>query len=134
MRAHIVWLEHRSGALAELCEALAAEQINIVGLAATTWEDRGAVAITTSDPDATAELLAGQFADHREVELVAAALEDRPGMLASAARRLADRDINIHALLPMGMRGGDRLIGFVVDIPAAARDALGDLAVDEGAL
>jgi hypothetical protein len=127
VRAHIIWLEHQAGALADLSEALGAEDINIIGIAATTWQDRGAVALTTSDPEATATLLQERFPDHQEVELVAAALEDRPGTLAEAARRLADRDINIHAVVPMGVRDDHRAIGFVVGVPAAARDALGDL-------
>jgi hypothetical protein len=134
MRAHVIWLEHRAGSLAELCEALGSAAVNITGVSATTWEDRGALAITTDDPDATAEILAERGAEHHAVELVAAALEHRPGSLAEAARRLADRDISIHALIPMGDREGRRVIGFVVDIPAAARDALGDLAVSDATL
>lgn len=134
MRAHIVWLEDRAGSLAELCDALGAQDINIIGISATTWEERGAVAITTDDPDATQGVLDGRNADHRVVELVAAALEDRPRTLAEAARRLADRDINIRAVVPMGVREGRRIIGFVVDVPAAARHALGDLAFPDAAL
>lgn len=134
MRAHIVWLEDRAGTLADFCEALADQDINIDGISATTWQNRGAVAVTTDDPDATVSVLMKRSADHREVELVAAALEDRPRALAEAARRLADRDINIHALVPMGVRDARRIIGFVVDIPAAARDALGDLAVADADL
>lgn len=129
MRAHIVWLEDRAGSLADLCDAIGKEDINISGISATTWEDRGAVAITTDDPEATVAILDKRGADHRVVDLVAAALEDRPRTLAEAARRLADRDVNIRAVVPMGVRDGRRIIGFVVEVPAAARHALGDLAV-----
>lgn len=134
MRADIIWLENRAGALADLCETLGASGINIVGISATTWDDRGSLVITTSDPDTTASLLEEHGADHRAVELVAARLEDRPKALAEAARRLADRDINIHAVVPMGVRDAHRIIGFVVDVPAAARGALGDLAVPDAEL
>lgn len=134
MRAHVIWLEHRAGSLAELCEVIGGAGINITGVAATTWEDRGAVALTTDDPDATDGVLASRGFDHRGVEVVAAALDDRPGALAEAARRLAGRDINIHAVVPLADRDGRRVIGFVVDIPVAARDALGDLAVGDGVL
>jgi hypothetical protein len=134
VRAHIVWLEDRAGSLAQLCNALGSRDINISGIAATTWEDRGAVAITTDDVDATAAVLEALAADHRAVELVAAALEDRPRALAQAAGRLAERDINIRAVVPMGVRDGRRIIGFVVDVPAAARDALGDLALTDADL
>ncbi len=129
MRAHVIRLEHRAGSLAELCETIGGGGITITGVAATTWEDRGAVALTTNDPEATDQVLADRGFDHRAVELVPAALEDRPGSLGEAARRLADRDIDIHAVVPLGDQDGRRLIGFVVDIPVAARDALGDLAL-----
>ncbi|HSK94395.1 MAG TPA: hypothetical protein VLA76_10100 [Candidatus Angelobacter sp.] len=134
MRAHIVWLEDRSGSLADLCDAVGAQNINISGISATTWGERGAVALTTDDADAMISVLEERNAEHRVVELVAAALEDRPRALAAAARRLADRDINIRAVVPMGVRDGNRIIGFVVDVPAAARDALGDLALPDSEL
>jgi len=134
VRAHIVWLEDRAGTLADLCEALGAARINISGISATTWQDRGAVAITTDDPDATTSVLDAWRGDYRAVELVAAELEDRPKSLAIAARRLSDHDINIHAVVPMGMNGSRRIIGFVVDIPVAARQAPGDLALADAEL
>jgi acetolactate synthase small subunit len=134
VRAHIVWLEDRAGSLAELCRALGTREINISGISATTWEDRGAVAITTDDPDATTVVLEKILADHRAVELVAAALEDRPRALAEAAGRLAERGINIRAVVPMGVQDARRIIGFVVDVPTAARHALGDLALSDADL
>lgn len=134
MRAHIVWLEDRAGTLADLCDALEAAHLNISGISATTWQDRGAVAFTTDDPEATTALLDQRHADYRAVELVAAELADRPGALAVAARRLANRDISIQALVPMGVRDGRRIVGFVVEIPAAARQALGDLALSDAEL
>ena len=128
MRAYIVWLPDRAGTLADLSEELGSQGINIIGVAATTWEDRGAVALITDLPDETQALLDQRSADYHAVELVEANLDDEPGMLGRAARRLADRGINIQAVVPMGVSGGQRVVGFVVDIPAAARDALGDLA------
>jgi hypothetical protein len=134
VRAHIVWLEDRAGTLADLCDALGAAHINISGISATTWKDRGAVAFTTDDPDATTSVLDAQQADYRAVELVAARLDDRPKALAEAARRLSNHDINIHALVPMGVTDSQRIVGFVVDMPVAARQALGDVALPDAEL
>lgn len=129
LRAHIIWLEDRAGTLAELCEALEAQHINISGIAVTTWQDRGAVAMTTDNEQATRSVLEERGGEHKEVELVAAGLEDQPGALANAARKLADRGINIHAVILMGVSDSRRIVGFVVDVPAAARDALGEVAM-----
>ena len=42
----------------------------------------------------------------REVEVVPHAIEDRPGVFAEVARRLADAGVNLEAVLPTGMSGG----------------------------
>jgi hypothetical protein len=59
---------------------------------------------------------------------VAASLEDRPGTLGGAARRLADAGVNIESIIPTGMMGSRVTVTFAVDDAAKARDALGDLA------
>jgi hypothetical protein len=66
--------------------------------------------------------------EHRDVEIVSASLEDRPGTLGAAARRLADRGINIEVILPTGMQGNRISVAFGVDDAAGAREALGELA------
>lgn len=66
--------------------------------------------------------------DYRDVEVVAAVLEDRPGTLGEAARRLADRGINVEVVMPTSIQGGRISVAFGVDDPAGAREALGELA------
>ena len=65
----------------------------------------------------------------RATPVVAATLEDRPGTLALAARRLADAGVNIEAVVPTGRSAGAAsrwAIG--VDDAAKAEAALGELA------
>jgi hypothetical protein len=128
MHTFIIELEDQPGTLAALAAALGGEGINIIGIAGSTWGGSGAVAIITNDDDGTRALLEGRGFSYRESELVAASLEDRPGSLADAARRLADHGVNIQALMLTGMQSGRVTVAFAVDIPAAAREALGDLA------
>lgn len=129
MRAFIIRLENRPGALADLGEALGERGVNITGLSGMTWEvDGGGLGLITNDDDATRTVLEDRNADYREVELISAAIEDRPGALGAAARRLAARDVNIETVIPTGMQGGRVTIAFGVDDVAAAREALGDLA------
>jgi hypothetical protein len=129
MRAFIIHAENRPGALADIAEALGERGINISGIAGSAWEDSGAFGLITNDETGTRSILDGRNADYRELELVAAGMEDRPGTLGAAARRLADRGVNIQAIIPTGMQGNKVTVAFAVDDAATAREALGDLAM-----
>src|SRR3972149_1241923 len=65
-------------------------------------------------------LLAGRGLPPREVELGACPLEDKPGPLAGATRKLADAGINIEACLPTGMSGSQGSVAFAMSEPAPA--------------
>lgn len=128
MHAFIVKLENKPGGLADLAEALGEKGINITGVSGIGWDGAGAVSLITADEAGTRGMLDQRGTDYREAELVSAALEDRPGSLGEAARKLADAGINIEALLPTGMSGSRIMVAFAVDDPARARQALGELA------
>jgi hypothetical protein len=128
MHAFIVKLENTPGSLADLAEALGETGINITGVTGIGWDGTGAVTLISSDEAGTRALLDQRGTDYHEAELVSAAIEDRPGTLGAAARRLADKGINVEAMLPTGMSGSRITVAFAVDDAAAAREALGDLA------
>jgi hypothetical protein len=128
MHAFIVELENRPGSLAELCEALGERGINISGVSGSAWDDDGAVGLITNDDAGTRSVLDARDADYRECDLVAASLEDRPGSLGGAARRLADAQVNVEAIIPTGMTGNRVTVAFAVDDGGRAREALGELA------
>lgn len=129
MRAFIVKLENRPGVLADQGEALGERGINITGVAGSAWADAGAIGVITNDDDATRSVLDGRSLDYREADLVAVGMEDRPGALGEAARRLGDAGINIDAIIPTGTQGTKVTVAFAVADAAAAREALGDLAM-----
>jgi hypothetical protein len=128
LHAFIVNLENRRGTLADLGTALGERGINITGLAGTTWEGTGSVAIVTNDDAATLAALDEAGFDYRETELVSAQIEDRPGALGEAARRIADRNVNIELVMPTDTQGTRVTVAFGVDDVERAREALGDLA------
>jgi hypothetical protein len=128
LHAFIVNLENRRGTLADLGTALGERGINITGLAATTWGGTGSVAIVTNDDAATVAALDEAGFDYRETELVSAQIEDRPGALGEAARRIADRNVNIELVMPTDTQGTRATIAFGVDDAERAREALGELA------
>src|SRR3989304_4186695 len=77
---------------------------------------------------ATGSLLWAKGFPYREVELVACTLEDKPGTLAEATRKLAEAGINIEACLPPGMSGSQGSGAFATSDPAKARGIFGQLA------
>jgi hypothetical protein len=128
VRAFIVKLENRPGTLAALGEALGERGINISGVAGTTWDGEGAIALITNDDAGARSVLEDRELSYRDVEIVSAGLEDKPGALGLAARRLADRGVNIEMIMPTGMQGTRITVAFGVDDPAGAREALGEMA------
>jgi hypothetical protein len=125
MNAFIVELPNQPGGLAMVAEAVAERGINITGFAGATSGELGSVAFTTDDESATRNALGEKGWVYREVPIVHATMEHRPGTLAAAARKLADAGINIETAFVTGMDGDKVQVAFGVDIPEAARRALG---------
>jgi len=128
MRAFIVELQNRPGGLAALAEAIAERGINITNVVGATCGGSGSLGIITNDEASTKTVLDGGSFSYRQIDLVTADLDDKPGTLGAAARRLADAGVNIELLLPTGTEGGKVSVAFGVDNAAAAQQALGELA------
>ena len=125
MNGFMVNLKNQPGELARVAEAIAHKGINITGFTGATCGDTGMVAIVTNDEAGTRRALADAGFTVREIELVTASIEDKPGTLAATARRLADAGVNVEAAMPTGMSGGKVTLAFATNDPAAARAALG---------
>ena len=126
MNAFIVDLKNKPGELAKVAGAIADKGINITGFSGATCGDTGSVVLLTADEAGTRQALSAVGYKAREVELVSAALADKPGSLAEAARQLANAGVNIEAAVPVGMSGGNFHVAFATDNPSKARSALGD--------
>lgn len=125
MNAFVVELPNRPGSLAMVAEAVASRGINITGVVGATSGEMGTLTFTTDDEPGTRNALGEKGWVYREVPLVHASLEHRPGTLAAAARKLADAGINIEAMFVSGMDGDKVEVAFGVDNPEAAARALG---------
>jgi hypothetical protein len=113
-----VILEDRPGELARLGETTGNAGINIEGMCAMTGEGRGVIHILVDDGARARAVLeeAGMgVADQREALVVD--IEDRPGTLGEAARRLADANVNIE--LAYTTFGGVKLVVATDDLDAA---------------
>lgn len=109
-RQFVVQLENRPGELAHLARALATRWIDIVHVACVGTGAAACTFLTTSDPDATRDVLRGMGIPFIEGEMVFAEVEDRPGGLAELAEGLAAAGVNILAALTVG-RHEDRRDG-----------------------
>ena len=78
MRAFIVELQNRPGGLAALAEAIAERGINITNLAGVTCGGSGSVGLLTNDEASTKTVLDGGSFSYRQIDLISAALEDKP--------------------------------------------------------
>ena len=124
MNAFLVDLENKPGSLARVAEAIAAKGVNILGVSGTTSADSGRVAIVTADDATTRAALQEKKISFKEMEATETSLGHTPGTLAKAARRLAEAGVNIEAIFPTGMSGGEVSVAFVTDNPTKAKEAL----------
>ncbi len=125
MNAFIVDLMNKPGELARLADTVAQKGIDITSFAGATAGGAGMVVLLTNDESGTRRAITEAGFRSREIELVTASLENKPGSLAAAAKKLADAGINIEAALPTGMGGGNVSVSFATDQPAKARELLG---------
>jgi hypothetical protein len=113
-----VVLDDRPGALADLGEATGGASINIEGMCATTGGGKGEIHVLVDDPAATREALEGagiEVSGDREVIVVD--VEDRPGTMAAATRKLGDAGVNIE--FAYTTFGGVKLVLGVDDLEKA---------------
>ena len=87
---------HTKGSLATLAEELGREKINIEGLCAV--EQNGSIIfhlLTTDRAGTSRSISKVGYKVTRETEVIVEHVENQPGMLGKATRRLADAGINL---------------------------------------
>ena len=124
MSVFTVDLENQPGELARVCEAMAANGINLV-LSATAHGDEGTFAFV-ADVEAAAET-ALQDAGLRYTMRTALTIrmENQPGAGAWTFRKLAEAGVNADLLLPVRVSDDVFFAVICVDDVEKARDALG---------
>ncbi len=128
MKWFIVEASNRPGEFARHADAIAQRGINLANAVGLGIGDRGGAAFYATDEAGLRTALNEAGIAFREVDAVTAKLQDKPGTVADAARRLSDAGVNIELLVPTGMSGGEVTVAFGVDKLEQARTALGDLA------
>lgn len=129
MKWFIVEAANKPGEFARHAQEIAKRGINLANVIGLGVGDRGGVAFYATDEAGLRTALNDAGIAFREVAIVAARLDDRPGTVAEAAKRLGDAGVNIELLAPLGMENGKVTVAFGVDKEDAAKTALGELSM-----
>lgn len=128
MQWFIVEAANKPGEFARHADAIAKRGINLANVVCLGVGDRGGAAFYATDEAGLRSALNDAGLAFREVSVVTAEIEDKPGTVADAARRLADAGVNIELMAPTTWGQGRASVAFGVDKVDEARTALGDLA------
>lgn len=90
-----IFLENRSGRLAEVTEILGRNAVNIRALSLADTSDFGILRVIVNDPDKAAGILKKEGFTVSETEVMAVEVEDRPGGLAGVLKILSTESINV---------------------------------------
>src|SRR3954447_10580231 len=100
-----LFLENKPGTLASVCDALAAEQINIYALTISDTVDHSVVRMVVSDPHKALSIFEAHGTLVVESDVIMIEHDNKPGSLSSVAKKLAAMDVNIeYAYLASGPR------------------------------
>ncbi len=124
-REFVLQLSNRPGELAHLARSLAARWVDIRHIASAAHGETACVFLTTSDDDATREVLHGLGIPYVQGDTVFVDVDDVPGGLAAVTERLATAGVNIEGVLTLSRHDGKVEMAFAVDDAAKAREVLG---------
>jgi len=114
-------LESKPGVLAKVCRTLANAGVNITALYAGEAAGRGKIRLLVSDrAEAVAALKAAKYRVSEE-PVFTQVLENRPGMMAELAERLAQARINVkYAYATAATQSGAMVVLSVSNVDKAA--------------
>ena len=120
-----VFLENKSGRLAELTSALAKASVNIRALSLAETIDYGVLRLIVDKPAEARKALGEAGFTVTETEVVAVEMPDRPGGLAGIVDLVTQSGLNIEYLYAfVGQRGENAVVIFRIDDVKAAVAAL----------
>lgn len=125
-----VFLENKSGRLAEVTKVLGDAGINMRALCVADTADFGVLRVVVDKPDEAYKILQDAGFAASKTDVIAAEVPDRPGGLAHILEVLACRDINLEYMYCFVERAGQSAIDiFKVEQIDEAVDALSEAGV-----
>jgi hypothetical protein len=96
MKDLTVILKDSPGTLADLCENLAAAEINIEGISVITYKGECPIHILVENAEEARKILEAHWMDIiGERDALVLDIEDRPGALEEISQKMGDNEINI---------------------------------------
>lgn len=124
----VLFIANKPGTLAEVCQALAVDKINIYGMTVTDAVDHSVVRMVVSDTSRATVLLETHGTLVIEGEVLLVENDNRPGSFARIAETLAGVKVNIEyaylASMPLARKG---LLILKVSDPRKGLKALSNL-------
>jgi hypothetical protein len=120
-----IFLENKSGRLAEVTDLLARSGINLRALSLADTADFGIFRLIVNDPEKTVAVLKENGFTVARNEVVAVMLPDRPGGLAGVLSTLQGKGINVEYMYAFVQKSeGNAVLIFRFDEAGKAADAL----------
>ena len=121
LRQISVFLENVPGRLANLCNTLETNGIDLRAMTTSEGSEYGVVRLIADDVERAEEALRAAELPFATVDVLGVEVTDRPGALGKVAVRLAGAGINVEYAYVTAVSGGARaLCIFKVSDPAAA--------------
>ena len=120
-----VFLENKSGRLAEVAQAIAAADVNIGALSIAETSDFGILRFICNQPDKAAQVLREAGFSVGETEVLAIQIPHHPGGLAGVLDVIKPMDINIEYLYAFANNPGEDAV-VVVRVENACSQQAGE--------
>ncbi len=125
-----IFLENKSGRLADICQVLAANGINILAISLADTEDFGILRLLVNDTVKARQVLKDDGFTVGITEVCVIAVPDKPGGLAGVLQVIKDASLNVEYMYAFSQRSGKSgLIIFRFDEVDRAIAALGDAGI-----
>lgn len=105
-----VFLENKSGRLADVARTLAANNVNIRALSIADTIDYGLLRLIVNDPQLATKVLTDDGFTVTSTEVLAIEVPDRPGGLAGIIGILSGKGLNIEYMYAFVGRSGEQAI------------------------
>lgn len=105
-----VFLENKSGRLAEVTDVLARAEINIRALSLADTTDFGILRLIVNDPEKAKEVLKANGFTVGKTEVIAVEVPDRPGGLAQILKTVNGKGINVEYMYAFVQKSGANAI------------------------
>lgn len=120
-----VFVENKSGRLAEVSSLLAANGINIRALSVADTHDFGILRLIVNDTDKALEVLKTNGFTANKTEVLAVEVEDQPGGLSRVLDIINDAGLNVEYMYAFVEKSGENaVLIFRIDQTGTAIDVL----------